>query len=224
MEIIRTAASLGGILHLELDPLPAAAVGELLASLAIPGLEALGDDIVRYAGGSPMYILETVKHLVETDGVARRQATGIPLGGRVGAVVASRLERLSSAALELARLLAVLGTEFSLDRAATALEVAPIDLVPAWEELVAAQMVRGEAFAHDLLGEAVLAGMPEPVRRLLHRRAAEALDRDAGESARIAIHWQDAGEHARASARRRKAILASRHTLLEHDARRYFGE
>lgn len=220
--LIRAAASAGVMLHLELEPLPAEAIGELLASLAIPGLDALGPDLHRYAGGSPLFILETVKHLVETDGIAQGRPAGLQLTGRASAVVAARLARLSAPALELARLLAVLGTEFSLTRAGIALEVSATALVPVWEELVAAQIVRGDAFAHDLLAEAVLAGMPAAVRQLLHRRAAETLDGDAGASARIAAHWLDAGEPDRATTRRRQAIVESRRALLEDEAQRYF--
>ncbi len=222
MAIIRTAAEAGVMLHLELEPLRADAVGELLASLAIPGLEQFSADFVRSTGGSPMYILETVKHLLETDGLA--QAARLPLAPRVGAVLASRLDRLSPAALELARVLAVLGTDFSFDRAALTLAVSPTSLIPPWDELVAAQILRGEAFAHDLLREAVIAGMPDAIGRLLHRRVAETLDRDAGESARIASHWLDAGEPTLATASRRKALVDSRHTLLEDEAQRYFGD
>jgi len=223
MALIRMAASAGVLLHLELEPLGPDAVGELLASLAIPGLDALGADIARYAGGSPMFILETVKHLVETDGIAQGRPAAIRLGGQASAVIASRLERLSPAALELARMLAVLGTEFSLARAGEALDVSATTLVPVWEELATAQIVRGNAFAHDLLAEAVSAGMPDAVRKLLHRRAAETLDADAGASARIASHWIDAGEPERASARRRQAFVESRATLLADEAQRYFG-
>jgi DNA-binding SARP family transcriptional activator len=224
MAFIRMAASAGALLHLELEPLAASAVGELLSSLEIPGLEAVGPEIARYAGGTPMFILETVKHLVETNGLASGRQAPIALGGHARTVLAARLDRLSPAALELARLLSIFGTEFSLARAGEALDVAPTTLGPAWEELVAAQLVRGDAFAHDLIAEAVDATMPEPVRRLLHRRVAEALDGDPGVSAQIATHWLEAGEPARASERRRQAFVESRTTLLPDEAERYFGD
>ena len=222
MEVIRRAASAGALLHLELEPLSADAVTALLASLAIPGLEALEADIYRYAGGSPMFILETVKHLLETDQVTQGKPERVGMSGRAGAVLASRLERLSAPALELARLLAVLGTDFSLAQAGAVLEVSALELVPRWEELVAAQIVRGDAFAHDLLGEAVVAGMPAPVQRLLHARVATTLARHEGDAARIAAHWLDAGEPARAASSRRTAIAHARQSLLPHEAQRYF--
>lgn len=66
--------------------------------------------------------------------------------------------------------------------------------------------------------------MPAPIRKLLHRRVAETLDRDAGDSARIASHWLDAGEPTLATASRRKALVDSRQTLLADEAQRYFGD
>ncbi|MFC4456698.1 hypothetical protein ACFO0P_23210, partial [Deinococcus sonorensis] len=74
-----------------------------------------------------------------------------------------------------------------------------LDTAQAWEELEAAQVMHGERFSHDLVQEAVLAGLPHAVRHLLHRSAARVLEREGASAARVARHWLEGGDDEKAA-------------------------
>ena len=63
-------------------------------------------------------------------------------------------------------------------------------LADAWNELESAQVLKGAAFAHDLVFEATLRSMPEAIATHTHGSIAEWLERADGEPARIAAHWE----------------------------------
>ncbi|WP_147372759.1 tetratricopeptide repeat protein, partial [Calidithermus terrae] len=97
-------------------------------------------------------------------------------------------------ALNLARAAAVAGTAFDLRLAAAVLERPPLELAAAHAELEAAQVLRGSAFTHDLVHEAVLAGTPPAVRQVLHGRTAQHLEAAGANPALVGQHWLEAGE------------------------------
>jgi DNA-binding SARP family transcriptional activator len=178
----------------ELEPLDEASVRTMLEGMALPGLGSLASDLARYTGGNPLFLAETVKHLLETEGLCRPAPQRLPLPEKVGAVIHRRLERLSRPALQLAQVAALARTAFRLELAAEVLEVSPLDFHAPLAELEAAQILRGDAFTHDLVFEAVLAAIPESLRRLLHRRVAAALGRRKAAPAAVAHHWLEGGE------------------------------
>jgi tetratricopeptide (TPR) repeat protein len=83
--------------------------------------------------------------------------------------------------------------------------VQPLDLVDAWNELEAAQVFRGGAFAHDLMHEAALASVPASIATLLHGQIAHYLESHGHAPARTAEHWLHAGEQERGA----EALLAA---------------
>jgi predicted ATPase len=106
------------------------------------------------------------------------------------ALGASVLARLGSAAIELARAVAVLGSQPEVSMAAELAGLDPEDAELLADELSSAQILapaRPLDFSHPLVGEAVYAGMPAGARRLAHRRAAAILDR-AGVADSVAPH------------------------------------
>lgn len=221
-QVLQEAASAGFILMFELQPIPEEGVSDLIASLGVPGLETLADQIARYAGGSPLFVLETVKHLLDSGELDRGFPDRLPPPGKVVAVLKARLDRLSPQALQLARALAVLGADFTLGLAAAVIDTPETQLIDAWAALESAHIVKGDGFSHDLVAETVLSEMAPPVRALLHRRVAEALTETGAAAGKIATHWLQAGEGARASASRRQAEAAARGTMLEHEAADYY--
>ena len=58
--------------------------------------------------------------------------------------------------------------------------------------------MQGTKFAHDLIYEATLAGIPTPIKTLLHGRIATWLETTGSTPARIAFHWMAAGEEVQA--------------------------
>ncbi|MBF5042407.1 MULTISPECIES: AAA family ATPase [Myxococcaceae] len=194
LEQVDALVEAGVAAHVKLEPLTQGEVATLLEGLGIAGLTRLSEHIARYTGGNPLYVAETVKHLLETGGLGREWPERLPPPGKVAPLIQQRLERLSRPALQLAQVAAIAESRFELELAAEVLEVGAMDLLQPVEELEAAQVFRGEGFSHDLVFEAVHAGVPTTVRRLMHRRLAQAFERRKAPPAIIAQHWQAAGE------------------------------
>ena len=186
--------------ELRLLPLTEPQVGELIESLCIDGLDAgpLAARLTRHTGGNPMFLLETLKAMVLQPGAVATTGTGpLPSVGSVTDLIQRRITRLSADAVRLARCAAVTGQDFSSELAAQVLGVRPLDMADAWNELEAAQVFRGGAFAHDLIHEAALASVPAPIATLLHGQIARYLEAQGHAPARVAQHWLDAGENER---------------------------
>ncbi|PYE49920.1 ATP-binding protein [Deinococcus yavapaiensis] len=188
--IVRAQLEAGQAVMIELEPLGDAHSDELLSSLGVPASASVRRGAARYAGGNPLFLLETVKHLIETDRLGAAFPERLPPPKKVGELLSKRLERLSAPALQAARAAAVLQSDFDVEQVAETLGAPLMSVAEAWEELEAAQIVQGARFSHDLIYEAVEAGIPGTVRALLHRSAARVLERSGGPSARIAHHWQ----------------------------------
>jgi DNA-binding SARP family transcriptional activator len=184
--------------YMYLEPLPPESVGELLGSLALPGATALAGELTRYTGGNPLFITETLKHLMESGSLERGWPERLPPPGRVRQLIQQRLERLSSLALQLAQVAALALTEFNLELAGEVLEVSPLSFAEPLRELEAAQILRGERFTHDLVLEAVRGSIPAALKALLHRRLAQQLERRQSAPATLAQHWLEGGESRRA--------------------------
>lgn len=193
-ELQDTLADGAHLAEVPLRPLDLAAMTELVASLQLPQLDAttLAPQLVRHTGGNPLFALETLKaHLLR----GHDEAGLLPRPLNVGTLIARRLRQLSPQALALARVAAVAGTDFDIAAAEAVLGASTLALADAWAELEAAQVLREGSFAHDLVHDAVLQGLPQPVARRLHAQLAQHLQtREQPEPARVAAHWQAAGE------------------------------
>ncbi|HEX8439198.1 AAA family ATPase [Archangium sp.] len=183
---------------LYLEPLPPSAVGEMLDSLALPGATGLAGEMTRYTGGNPLFITETLKHLMESGSLERGWPERLPPPGRVRQLIQQRLERLSPLALQLAQVAALALMDFNLELAGEVLEVRPLSFAQPLRELEATQILRGERFTHDLVLEAVRGSIPSAMGALLHRRLAQQLERRRAAPATIAQHWLEGGESRRA--------------------------
>jgi DNA-binding SARP family transcriptional activator len=203
-----------------LGPLDEAQMEELVASLALPEVDAarLAPALQRHTGGNPLFALETLKAMLLEGG---GDSGALPLPSGVGALVERRLAQLSPGALKLARAAALAGPSVSAALAAAVLEVHPLDLAEPWRELEAAQVIREGAFAHDLIHDAVRATVPEPIARLLHRRIAMHLQETGAAPAAVAPHWSGAQEwglaaEAHARAARQARATSQRGHEVEH--------
>ena len=176
-----------------LAPLTVDEMAELIDSLGLPELDSaqLAPQLARHTGGNPLYALETLKQGLAS---GLLQQGRLPTPVNVGALIERRLKQLSERALALARVAAIAGVDFSIALAEQVTGVRAVELADAWAELEAAQVLRGDAFAHDLVYDAVLRSVPEAIARHLHRAVADFMQQRQGEPARIATHWQAAGE------------------------------
>ncbi|WP_395854535.1 hypothetical protein [Cystobacter fuscus] len=182
----------------EVQPLGPEGVRTLLEGLELPGVERHAERIARYTGGNPLYVVETVKHLVEQGLLEGEWPERLPTPGRVAPLIQRRMETLSPTALRLARVAALARTQFTYSLASAVLEVGALQVGEAAVELEAAQVMVGERFTHDLIHEAVAGAIPEPLRRMLHLRLAEVLEGRGAPPVVLAHHWFEAGETQRA--------------------------
>ncbi|WP_199242769.1 AAA family ATPase [Vitiosangium sp. GDMCC 1.1324] len=192
---------------IDLGPLSPEEVRQLLAGLDLPGAELHAEALARYTGGNPLYITETLKHLLETGSLHKDWPHRLPPPGRVGPLIQRRLEHLSPLALQTAQLAALAGSHFRPALAPDALEVTTTAIHAALAELEAAQVLVGERFSHDLVLEAVRAGIPPAAARVLSGRLATVLERDGAPAILLAHHWMEAGSVDRAL----PYLLASAH-------------
>jgi DNA-binding SARP family transcriptional activator len=191
--------------RLGLPPLPAASLQQLLADLALPeaaalDLPALAAALHQQLGGNPGFVLESLKSLWLDGLAAWSPGQALPLPPNLLEAVQRRLQRLSPEALQLAQLAAVARADFGLDLAAAVLQRDALALAVPLAALQAAQVFDGQAFAHDLLADAVQASLAAPLAALLHRRVAQQL-MQAGPAAAagVAHHLQAAGDAAAAA-------------------------
>jgi DNA-binding SARP family transcriptional activator len=191
---LNTVLESGLAVKIAVEPLEDGAITSLLSGLGLADAEHLTPGMARYTGGNPLFILETLKHLIETDTLAQGLPSRLTPPGKVAALVGRRLARLSVGALNLARAAAVAKTAFDLKLAAFVLERPAMELAEAHAELEAAQVLRGNAFVHDLIFEATLAGIPSAVAQVLNARTAQHLETVRANPALIAQHWLTAGE------------------------------
>ncbi|EHR69770.1 putative transcriptional regulator [Burkholderiales bacterium JOSHI_001] len=188
-----------------LGSLDAAAMAALVDSLGVPQLDGarLAPALVRHTGGNPLFALETLKAMLVGGGgrwagtalaVRDGVSSQLPAPTSVGALIGQRLKQLSPRALALARVAAVAGADFSAALAERILVTPAVELADAWAELEAAQVLRDAAFAHDLVYEATLAGVPAAIARELHARVADDLQAGNAPAERVASHRLEASD------------------------------
>jgi len=179
-----------------LQPLDVPALASLVASLGLPDIDAdaLAPGLFHRTGGNPLFVLETLKQAwVEQTLAQLADARRLPRPLSVEHLIRRRLGQLSTQARNAARVCAIAGVDFTLPLAEHVLRLPAIALSDAIGELEAAQVMRGDAFAHDLVADAVRASVPDTVARHTHAQVAEWLEARGGEPARVAQHWIDAG-------------------------------
>lgn len=185
--------------RIALAPLTPAGTEDLLRALALPGVDAAAwaPSLHRHTGGNPLFLLETLGTLAAAP--LPPPGAPLPVPANIGQLIENRLAQLSPEALKLARVAALAGPDFSAALAAEVLGRDALDLAEPWRELEAAQVIRDDAFAHDLIFEATLRTVPKPIAGLLHRSIAEFLAAHGAAAARVALHWAEAGEWSRSA-------------------------
>ena len=161
--------------QLAVGPLARAEVGVLAGAIAGEELsEREAGELARRTGGNPLFVCEYARLPSEA-----REQGDTPLAVR--SVLGRRLAGLEPEILQVLRAAAIIGDVVDLP-ALTATLGMDADLVAdlldeAADEsvLVPSQDTAGYAFAHGLLRDEVLAGMPAMRRRRLHARVASTL-------------------------------------------------
>lgn len=163
---------------------------------------AYRDWSVHVSAGNPFFVRALAVHWLET-GEVRAPAS-------LEQLVAERVSRLTGRPLRTLQACAVLGKEATLARVESMLEYPHHELIEATSSLEEQGFLLAEGAAipcrHELIARAALARLHDGVRRLLHRRAGEVLERDVRDARSAALlwdcaqQWQAAGERLRAVA------------------------
>jgi DNA-binding SARP family transcriptional activator len=170
----------------------------------------------RETEGNPLFVVEALR---------AGWSPGSPLSPRVQSVIEARLAQLSERAREVLDVAAVIGREFPTDVLTAACRANEDDLVGGLDELWRRRIVRDQGttydFTHDKIRHVAYRSVSPARRRVLHRRVAAALEQvntDPGpHSARIAAHYEQAGDAERAVAWYRAAAEAAQ--LLHANSR-----
>ncbi|MCU1594198.1 MAG: Sensory box histidine kinase [Frankiales bacterium] len=223
---------ISGAQSVQLGPLPPTAMSQLAESMAGPLPDKAVATVVRLADGSPFMGAAVLRGLVECGALVGAAAgwvvdeaalRDVQTARRSAAFLVRRLELLSSAALQVLSVGAVLGKEFDIltavelagesDAAATILEEARSRRL-LWVDERSGRC----SFFHDKIREALLERLGPSARQVLHGQAADALLRQGSTDARVfelAYHLDAAGRHAEAMphALRAAEIARSQHGL-----------
>ncbi len=215
--LLDALATSGPHTRLMLQPLGESQMAELVDSLGLPGVSGSATAALLHqrSGGNPLFALETLKLAWHEGSITL--AEGLPRPGSLTQLIGQQLARLSSPALQLARVAAVAGVDFDIPLAQSLLQRSALELADAWAELEAQHVLRGAAFAHDLIHDAVLTGLPEVIARHLHGACAAWLEGSQAEPARVAAHWEAAGQRARALPALRAAAERAHRALREEE-------
>ncbi len=215
--LLDALATAGPHTHLVLQPLGEPQMAELVDSLGLPGVSGASTAALLHqrCGGNPLFALETLKLAWHEGSIAL--ADGLPRPRSLSQLIGQQLARLSGGALQLARVAAVAGVDFGIPLAQSLLQRNALELADAWAELEAQHVLRGEAFAHDLIHDAVLQGLPEVIASHLHGACAAWLEANQAEPARVAAHWEAAGQRTRALPALRAAAERAHRALREEE-------
>jgi class 3 adenylate cyclase/tetratricopeptide (TPR) repeat protein len=202
---------------LYLDPLPPAAMRELLAGL-VPGLPAAAvAAIVARADGVPLYAVETVRMLLAEGKLEQRDDTYVPVGDltdlavpeTLTALIASRLDRLAPEDRALVSDAAVLGQSFSLAGLSAVSGIEPAELEPRLRTLVRRELLRVEAdprspergqyvFVQALIREVAYHTLARSERKIRHLAAARFFESLGSDELAGALAGQYLAAHAAA--------------------------
>ncbi len=178
-----------GAQRLELERLGRADVAQLAeAAGAAPGL---ADRLFLDSEGLPLFVVEYLAALQDDHSEA-----GLPVGVRD--LLLNRLGSVGEGAGQLIAAAAVIGRTFDFDVLRETSGRSDDEAVAGLEELCARGLIvehaEGYDFSHEQLRRLALEETSLARRRLLHRRAAEALERRSADPALIAGHYRDAGQ------------------------------
>jgi DNA-binding SARP family transcriptional activator len=205
--------------RLELPPLNEHATDRLIAALVgAPVHGNVSTSVYAATEGNPLFVEQLVFALREAGRLDRpaglSQAVVVDASSLphvVREVINERVSRLSARSRETLETAAVLGHAFEYDDLLAVVE--PSDealLLEDLDEAIRAQVIRerptGYAFGHSLLRDGVYWGLTRTRRMLLHGRAGEVLERQAGAAAmsiaaELAFHFTRAGQTAAVRAR-----------------------
>lgn len=201
--------------EVSLDGLAETAITALLHQLpkSPPQTEQLAARLHAATGGNAFFVLETIRELLSVGQLAGDAA--LPLPPTVRDAVLRRAKRLSPLTRQVLEVTSVLAPTATLEAITETAGREELETAVSLEELVDWQMLWSDGerfhFRHALARDAIYQEVSPWRRRLLHRRAANALNnlRDTDhELAVIAYHYEEAGDRLQAIDCYRRAAVS----------------
>ncbi|PWQ95125.1 BTAD domain-containing putative transcriptional regulator [Leucothrix pacifica] len=178
-------------------------INNQLAQCSQAGIAMIDPDkIFSSVRGNPLFLIESVKHLLNTDqAVSNNHIAGA--APTISRMLQRRISLLDKQAQQLLQRASVINRQFSLPLIQALTQFTDSQLIDAldalWERGMLREIGHGDYdFRHDSLREACYASLSKPVRRIMHGQIAKALetlnpdqtDNLAGE---IANHYEKSG-------------------------------
>ena len=150
-------------------------------------------------GGSPFFVIETLKHILSNGGSSETR----PVPPRIQRVIKAQIATLSSEAKRLLSCTAVFGTQASTSEVCRASRLPAWRLIGAIDELTSAGLVAFNndqiTIRHDLIRDVIYGRTPPHVRQMLHATAAQILgDSGAARATERVRHQYFAQEYSKA--------------------------
>lgn len=225
-----------GVRRLDLEGLDTEAIAEFVCrteQLSRSALRTAAALLRDKTGGNPFFLTELCKDLERRGGVAALSShRSVP--GSIGDAIAGRLAGLGAGVQQIVEQAAVLGETFDLPALIASSEAdltATLAAVDSAEGVGLIRAVHGSdgefSFVHALTREAVVARMAASRLRILHARAANALEGRADPSVipRLANHYllaQVLGYHEQALRYAQEAARIAEHSLAYEDAATWY--
>ena len=217
---------------LPVGPLPRDAIVELTAAAADPHLHLQRRDVELLAersGGHPLFAIELVE-AAASHVATRGQASTDALPESVEKVITSTIDTLPPADRMLLRRAAVLGTQVDLAILAAVSDDARDQEKARWTSLLRFVDWEGDgtiSFRHALFRQVAYEGLSYRRRRAIHQRVGEVLEAVGPTSAqvdaaRMSLHFDAAGDNARAWRYSRLAGDAARAVYATFEAAEFY--
>ncbi|GIW33959.1 AAA family ATPase [Meiothermus sp.] len=212
LQTIQQQVLQGQAILIELKPLSETDLLRLVRALSgSSGAIRFTQRLHQATGGNPLFVLETLKALFESGALQvgpegwrtpydqeTRDYRELPLPASVQEAVARRLQGLGAAPQRLLEAASLTGDGFGLEELEGATALSEWESLEALEQALAANLLQpqgpGYAFSHDLVRRSIREGLGAQRRQLLHRKLAQGLERQSGNPARIAEHWEEGGK------------------------------
>jgi hypothetical protein len=186
-----------GAAHLELAALDDAAVTALATAVAgaPPGAGLSGQ--LSWAAGNPLFVIELVKALrdeqILTVHEGRAEVADRVLPSTLPVAILRRMSFLPRATLDVLKIAAVLGREFSVAELAAVTGRSAVTLLPDLDAALRAGLLGQTpterlAFRHELMREAIYHDLAVPLRQGIHREVTRCLTAAGIPLARLADH------------------------------------
>jgi len=205
--------------------------------------EGFVETVFRQTEGNPYYLEEVMKSLSDQGIINPKDSqwhqkvdvTSISIPSSVRAVITQRIARLEPAAARTLQNAAVLGQEFDFDVLCAISDLSEDDLVEALERLIHAGLIfedtAGEReryrFSYTMIREVAYGNLSRTKRRLLHRKAAEAIEKvHRGNLDEVifplAYHFSSAGDLPKSASYFAEAGRKALKSFAPDEAIRYF--